>query len=99
MPRKTLLRYLSSADLGARSIAGGDGSVRVVLCLPSWDEFIRVGIDDMLWAASNSPMVLSRVRALLSRLRNTAPEPCRRSIEERLAWIEREFTDKHPPFS
>lgn len=93
-----LLRYLTSADLGARSIAGGDGSVRVVLCLPSWDEFIRVGIDDMLWAASNSPMVLSRVRALLSRLRNTAPEPCRRSIEERLEWIEREFTDKYPPF-
>jgi len=36
------------------------GTVRVVLALPSWDDYLRTGLDDLIESASQSPMVLVR---------------------------------------
>ncbi|MGW4700042.1 DUF2254 family protein [Streptomyces sp. NPDC004285] len=93
-----LLRPIASADLGDRSIADEAGAVRVVMRLPSWDDFLRVGFDDLCRAASDQPMVLAHAHELLGRLRARAREDRRRSLDERMAWVEGELTSRHPAF-
>ena len=60
------------------------GTVRVVLALPSWDDYLRTGLDDLIESASRSPMVLLRARALLTTLLNTAPPARQPPITRRL---------------
>ena len=44
-----------------------------MLALPSWDDYLRIALDDLIEAASRSPMVLLRARALLAGLLDAAP--------------------------
>jgi uncharacterized membrane protein len=60
------------------------GVVRVVLALPSWDDYLRTGLDDLIESASRSPMVLLRARALLTSLLNAAPPSHRPPAARRL---------------
>lgn len=70
---ESLLALLVSRDLDVAGVTDDAGVVRVVLVLPSWDDYLRVALDDLTEAASGSPMVLLRARALLSGLLATAP--------------------------
>ncbi|MFI8823550.1 DUF2254 family protein [Streptomyces sp. NPDC053431] len=93
-----LLRLVAPADLGDVSVTDRDGAVRVVMRLPAWEEFVRVGLDDLCRAATDAPMVLSRAGELLRRV-GEAAEPRRRpGLDQRLAWVERELADRHPAF-
>ena len=71
-----LLQPLASRDLDVADITDTAGTVRVMLALPSWDDYLRTGLDDLIESASQSPMVLLRARDLLTTLLNTA-EPAR----------------------
>ncbi|MFJ9825151.1 DUF2254 family protein [Streptomyces sp. NPDC101160] len=93
-----LLRLIADADLGARSIADESGAVRVVMSLPSWEELLRVGFDELCRAASDAPMVLERAHELLVRVKAVAREERLASLDERLAWVEQEFSGRHPAF-
>jgi len=75
---ESLLAPLASRDLDVAEIADDAGAVTVVLALPSWDDYLRIALDDLIEAASRSPMVLLRARALLADLLDAAP-PQRRS--------------------
>ena len=57
-----LLQVLVSWDLDVAGIAHDTGTVRVMLALPSWDDYLRTGLDDLLESAAQSPMVLLRAR-------------------------------------
>jgi uncharacterized membrane protein len=70
---ESLLQALVSRDLDVADVADGTGTVRVVLALPSWDDYLRTGLDDLIESASQSPMVLLRARTLLTTLLNAAP--------------------------
>ena len=70
---ESLLALLVSRDLDVACVTDDAGVVRVVRALPSWDDYLRVALDDLTEAASGSPMVLLRARALLSGLLATAP--------------------------
>lgn len=93
-----LFRLIADADLGARSIADESGAVRVVLCQPAWEELLRVGFDDLCRAASEAPMVLARAHELLDHVKAVAREERLASLDERLAWVEQEFSGRHPAF-
>jgi len=77
---ESLLRPLVSRDL---DVADSAGAVRVVLALPSWDDYLRTGLDDLIESASRSPMVL-RARGLLTSLLNAAPPPRQPPVARRL---------------
>jgi uncharacterized membrane protein len=81
---QSILSPLITRDLDVADMADGSGTVRVVLALPSWDDYLRTSLDDLIEAGSRSPMVLMRVRTLLTSLLKTAPPPRQPSIAWRL---------------
>ena len=85
---ESLLLPLASRDLDVAGVADEAGTVRVVLALPSWDDYLQIALDDLMESSSQSPMVLLRAGALLSRLLNAAPPQRRPSIAWRLRRVE-----------
>ena len=81
---ESLLAPLVTRDLDVAEIADDAGTVKVVLALPSWDDYLRIALDDLIESGSRSPMVLLRARALLAGLLNAAPPQRRSSITWRL---------------
>jgi uncharacterized membrane protein len=81
---ESLLQALVSRDLDVADVADSAGTVRVVLALPSWDDYLRTALDDLLESASRSPMVLLRARVLLTTLLTAAPPARQPSIARRL---------------
>ena len=81
---QSLLEPLATRDLDVAEITDEAGTVKVVLALPSWDDYLQISLDDLIEASSGSPMVLLRARALLAGLLDAAPPPRRSSITWRL---------------
>ncbi len=81
---QSLLAPLATRDLDVAEITDEAGTVKVVLALPSWDDYLQISLDDLIEASSGSPMVLLRARALLAGLLDAAPPPRRSSITWRL---------------
>ena len=69
-------------------VADDAGTVRVVLALPSWDDYLRTALDDLIESGSRSPMVLLRARLLLTTLLNAAPPARQPPITRRLQRAE-----------
>ena len=85
---ESLLQALVTRDLDVADVADNTGTVRVVLALPSWEDYLRTGLDDLIESASQSPMVLLRARSLLSTLLNAAPAGRQPPITRRLRRAE-----------
>ncbi len=85
---ESLLLPLASRDLDVAGVADDAGTVRVVLALPSWDDYLQTALDDLMESSSQSPMVLLRAGALLSRLLNAAPQQRKPAITWRLRHVE-----------
>ena len=81
---ESLLRLLVSRDLEVAEVADDAGTVRVVLALPSWDDYLRTALDDLLESAAQSPMVLLRARTLLTTVLNAAPPERQPPLTQRL---------------
>jgi uncharacterized membrane protein len=79
-----LLMPLVPRDLDIPEITDAAGAVKVVLALPSWDDYLRIALDDLVEAGSRSPMVLLRARTLLAGLLDAAAPQRRSSITWRL---------------
>ena len=93
---QSILSPLVTRDLDLAEIADGAGTVRVVLALPSWDDYLRTSLDDLIESAARSPMVLLRARTLLTSLLNTAPPQRQPSIAWRLQHVEDLTTGNFP---
>jgi uncharacterized membrane protein len=85
---ESLLAALASRDLDVARVTDDAGVVRVVLAVPSWDDYLRLTLDDFIEAASRLPMVLLRTRALLSDLLAAAPPERQPSLTWRLHRVE-----------
>ena len=59
-----------------------------MLAPPSWDDYLRTALDDLIESAARSPMVLLRAQALLTSLLNTAPPTRRPAVTRRLQRAE-----------
>ncbi|WP_328319787.1 DUF2254 family protein [Streptomyces sp. NBC_00388] len=81
---------------GPLRVADPDGQVRVVVRRPAWEDLVRTGLDDVIAAGVNSPMVLARIRVLLQRLASAVPPAGQALLERRLVWVEAEFSGRFP---
>jgi uncharacterized membrane protein len=84
-----LLRVLATRDLSVEQVAGSDGTVRVQLVLPTWDDYLAVAVDEILVLPALSPNVSRRILRLLDDLtvisspsRHSALEARRRQVHE-----------------
>jgi len=93
---ESLLLPLATRDLDVAGVADDAGTVRVVLALPSWDDYLQTALDDLVESSSRSPMVLLRAGALLSRLLTAAPPQRKPSIAWRLRHVEELAADNFP---
>jgi uncharacterized membrane protein len=82
-----LLRLLVARDLRVEVIDGADCTPRVVLKLPSWEDYVSVGLDEIIETGLNSMQVRRRLGRLLEDLLAVAPPPHRGPIERRLATM------------
>jgi len=82
------LQPLVARDLDVAEIADDGGILRLVLALASWDDYLRIALDDLIESGSRSPMVLLRARAMLSSLLDAAPPQRKPSIAWRLRRAE-----------
>ena len=93
---ESLLQALVSRDLDVADVTDSAGTVRVVLALPSWDDYLRTALDDLIESASRSPMVLLRAQTLLTSLLNAAPQARQPPIARRLQRAEQLAADNFP---
>ena len=63
-----LLTRVASVDTAPTYITDSSGHVRVVLSRPTLDDYVQIGLDDVIASATTSPMTVDRLRALLMRL-------------------------------
>ena len=93
---QSLLLPLATRNLNVAEVADSTGAVKVVLALPSWDDYLRTALDDLIESGSRSPMVLVQARALLTVLLNAAPPQRRSSITWRRHRAEELMADNFP---
>ncbi len=79
-----LLMLLVDRQLDPGLIHDQDGHPRLRLRLPSWEQYLRAGVDEIAHYAHGDPLVRDRVRALLEALREQAPDERRPAIDRRL---------------
>lgn len=91
-----LLIRLADRELSIGHFADGTGRLRVTVPVPAWEGYLRTAVDDLLYAATGSPMALRRMRDLLGRLAERTPERRRGPVRERLEWVDRAGLEKYP---
>jgi uncharacterized membrane protein len=79
----SLLARLATRRLNVGQIAGADGALRVVLVLPSWNDYLGLALDEITASAVAVPSVRARIDRLLSDLAVGAPPARRPMLEQR----------------
>jgi uncharacterized membrane protein len=82
-----LLLVLAPRDLSAGAINSPSGVTRIHLDLPTWADFIDEGLEELLVASRNSPLVLARAMATLTRLARQAPPDRLPDVSSRLEQV------------
>jgi uncharacterized membrane protein len=86
----TLLRQIISRDLAVETVNGADGQPRLQLRLPTWDDYVAVGLDEILATASPSWQVRQRVDRLLTDLIAIAPAERAEALQARIDPAQRQ---------
>jgi uncharacterized membrane protein len=80
----SLLLLLVTRDLDVRQVADGKGQLRLLLTLPTWDDYLSVAVDETIDYGAGASQVRRRLRALLEGLLAQAPSQRRGAILSRL---------------
>jgi uncharacterized membrane protein len=92
-----LLLRLGGCRLEIGGYCENQGTCRVVIPLPTWDDFLRLALDEIRYCGASSVQVMRRMRALIKNLITFLPverHPALQHWEERLQdTISRTFAD------
>jgi uncharacterized membrane protein len=83
-----LLVLLARRDLSVASVRSATGVTRVHLDVPTWDDFVSEGLDELLVASRNSPMVLARGLIALTGLAGHSPDDRAPEVRTRLGRVQ-----------
>ena len=87
---ESLLRMLLGRDLDIGEITGPGGSTRVLLRLPSWDEYVALAVDELIDMSAGLAQVRLRIERLLRDLIAVTPASRRAPLQLRLDAVARE---------
>jgi uncharacterized membrane protein len=82
-----LLLVLAPRDLAVGAINSASGVTRIHVDLPAWADFVGEGLDELLAASKDSPMVLARAEANLTRLAGQVPPDRLSDVSSRLEQV------------
>jgi uncharacterized membrane protein len=82
-----LLRVLARRDLAVEQVDGADGTPRLVLKLPTWEDYLSIALDEIISIGGGSILVRRRVCCLLEELLPLAPPQDRTPVEVRLESV------------
>jgi uncharacterized membrane protein len=68
-----LLRALATRELDIGRITGSDGTLRITLVLPTWEDYLAVALDEIIALREISPNVSRRILRLLDELEAITP--------------------------
>jgi len=68
-----LLRALATRELDVGRVADRDGTLRITLVLPTWEDYLAVALDEIIALREVSPNVSRRILRLLDELEEIAP--------------------------
>ena len=92
-----LLLRLGRRRLEIGAFRGAGGKLRVLLAFPSWEDFLRLALDEIRFYGANSVQVMRRMLALISEMVSVLPGERHRALkywQQRLeSTIERSFGD------
>lgn len=91
-----LLAMLVDKRLDFGVIADAEGTPRIRLRLPTWDDFMAAAVDELHYYSSAAPTVRARLEALLVDLLELAPPPRQPAIRSRLDALRAEATGDRP---
>jgi uncharacterized membrane protein len=83
----SLLRRLASRELAIGPLTDAAGNLRVVVNLPTWEEYVGLAVDEIISMGSGSLQVQRRLERLLEDLAALAPPQRRAAVECRLALV------------
>ena len=81
---ESLLRLLIGRDLDVGEITGPNGRTRVLLDLPSWEDYVALAVDEIVEAAAGQARIRRRLERLLRDLIALAPESRQVPLQMRL---------------
>ncbi len=90
-----LLGRVAAMPHGPLRLTDRDGVPRLVIPRPDCEEFLRTGVDDIIFAA-RSPMVLAGLRTMLRRARERAAPENAGLFDERAALLDGRFATPPP---
>jgi uncharacterized membrane protein len=94
-----LLLRLGRSPLDAGAYCDPQGRLRLLVPFPTWEDFLRLGLDEIRACGANSVQVMRRMKALIKNLLRVLPterHPALLHWEERLQGsIARSFADAH----
>jgi uncharacterized membrane protein len=83
---ESLMRLLVGRDLDVGEITGPHGRTRVLLALPSWEDYVALAVDEIVEAGADNPRIRRRLERLLRDLIALAParrsDPLRARLDE-----------------
>jgi len=68
-----LLRRLIRKELESAHIRDSKGNLRLILLLPSWEDYLSLAFDEIRQFGTNSVQVVRRLRSALSSLADNSP--------------------------
>jgi uncharacterized membrane protein len=82
-----LLHVLIDRDLDAGAVAAADGTVRVVLKVPEWEDYLSIGVDELVPYVRSTPQVSRRLAEMVDALLAEAPPSRRPMLESRRSMV------------
>jgi len=78
-----LLHSVVGRDLDIGRIGSADGELRVVLDVPSWEDYLAIGVDELTTFVGHTPQARQRLVAMVDALLTEAPPSRRAALEAR----------------
>ena len=85
---EVLLRTAATRQLLPGEKGDESGSLRLAFPMPSWQDFLSIGLDETRLYGADSIQITRRLRALLEDLLGSVPEFRRPAVEDQLAMLE-----------
>ena len=77
-----LLIRLGRRRLETGKLRDAQGNLRLLITVPTWDDFLRLALDEVRFYGANSVQVMRRMKALLSELISLLPQSRQTSVME-----------------